>query len=486
MNQKTVKVIALIIALAMVITSIAFVFFSTGAYAAETTQTAVASETEVLELEQRMDTLENYILFIKKFFKDDVSLDKLVNGAFDGTTDILGDPFSIYYEDAKTVNSYRQNVSGNYEGVGVTIQSSGGQCVITDLSYGGPAATAGIQTGDIITGIDGISVSGKTLTEISAMLRGAAGTQVNIKIRRNGTSYNIVVTRALIAATSVKYEMLKDDIGYIKLSGFDDDSDMELSQARTALINSGADSLILDIRDNGGGLINVAIRIADQFISQGAITHLSRQGELVETIEAKQSNEIIMPMVVLTNSKSASASELLAGALQDSGSAVIVGTKTYGKGIAQTIGTFGDQGGYKLSICYFLTPDKNEIDGVGIKPDVEVRNNVADDLAEAQSYYAGFAPMTEKVKPSPGMTGLNVYAAQQRLQLMGYPVKINGTMDAETDAAVKSFQAGAGLWPYGVLDYTTMSKLDTAAYNYAFGITTEDNQLDKAIEILDK
>ena len=268
MKQKTVRVIALIIVLAMVITSVAFVFFSTGAYAAEAPQPSTVSDEELQELEQRLDSLEEYMLFIKKFFKDDVSLDKLINGAFDGTTDILGDPYSIYYEDAQTASNYQQDVSGNYEGVGVTIQRSGGQCVITDLAFGGPAAGAGIQTGDVILELDGIDISEKTLAEISSMLRGEAGTKVNIKILRNGAVYEIDVTRALIAATSVKYELLENDIGYIKISSFDNDSDFELKKARIALIDSGAKSLILDIRDNGGGLINVAVRIADQFIEE--------------------------------------------------------------------------------------------------------------------------------------------------------------------------------------------------------------------------
>ncbi len=484
MKQKTVRVIALIIVLAMVITSVAFVFFSTGAYAAEAPQPSTVSDEELQELEQRLDSLEEYMLFIKKFFKDDVSLDKLINGAFDGTTDILGDPYSIYYEDAQTASNYQQDVSGNYEGVGVTIQRSGGQCVITDLAFGGPAAGAGIQTGDVILELDGIDISEKTLAEISSMLRGEAGTKVNIKILRNGAVYEIDVTRALIAATSVKYELLENDIGYIKISSFDNDSDFELKKARIALIDSGAKSLILDIRDNGGGLINVAVRIADQFIEEGPITHLYRQGELVNTIEATRTNENSIPMTVLVNSKSASASELLAGALQDSEKATIVGTKTYGKGIAQALGTLEDQGGYKLSICYFLTPDQRDIDGVGITPDVEVQNHVAEDMMAAQSFYAGFAPMNEKVKASQGMTGLNVYGAQQRLQLMGYNVKITGVMDAGTVAAVRSFQSVAGLWAYGVLDYTTMKSLDTAAYNYAYGIAADDAQLKEAIRIL--
>lgn len=476
MKQTTIKAIAIVIIVAMVLTSVAFVFFIPAVYGTTTT--------EKQRVQEGLKALEDYILYIDENYKDNVAIEDVLKGAFSGVTQSLGDPFSVYFQKPEGGQNFQQMVNNDYEGVGVTISKSVDQCLVTDLHSGGPAAKAGIKIGDVFTHIDGIDIGQKSLEEIALLLRGPAKSQVKISILRDGISYDLTVTRDRILSKAVSYQLMEDKIGYIKITSFDSDADQEFNKARIALVNQGAESLILDLRGNGGGLINTAINIADYYIEEGDITHFYRQGKLIETYASTKSNQYILPTVALVDGGSASATELLVGALQDSKTAKVVGTRTYGKGVAQMVGALGNEGSFKLSVFYFLTPDKKQIDKKGITPDFIVSNLVAADLATAKSEFGKFVPMKEKVKASLGTTGLNVYGAQQRMALMGYNITPSGVMGPETVLAVQAFQRDAGLWPYGTLDYTTMSKIDAWAYDYSHGIVKQDKQLIKAKEIL--
>lgn len=478
MKQKTIKAIAIVIIIAMVLTSLAFVFFLPSVYGTTTAENQ--------KLQDGLDVLEDYVLYIDENYKDDISIEAILKGAFSGVTQSLGDPFSVYFEKPEGGQNFQDLVNNDYEGVGVTISKSGNQCVVAEVYTGGPAAKAGIKVGDVFIQIDGVDISEKTLEEIAILLRGTAQTKVVISLLRNGLQYDLTVTREKIVSKTVEYELMDENIGYIKINSFDSDADQEFNKARIYLVNQGAESIILDLRGNGGGLVNTAINIADYFIEEGPITHFYRQGEFLETQSATKSNQYILPAVALVDGGSASATELLVGALQDTKTATIVGTKTYGKGIAQIVGGLGDEGSFKLSVLYFVTPNKNQIDKKGITPDFIVNNFVAADLVAAKEIYSESLPMNEKVKATLGSVGLNVYGAQERLALMGYQVTPSGTMDLETVAAVKQFQKDSGLWSYGVLDYTTMEKLDAWAYDYSYGIVKVDRQLEKAKEILEQ
>ncbi|MDD3350100.1 MAG: S41 family peptidase [Eubacteriales bacterium] len=505
MSQKMTRLVAKIIAItliaAMVITSFTFVFYmgstNGGVYAA-TPEVSTSGELTALanplytegtsddaKLSADVDYLEDLIREIQENYKDEISYDYLVNGAFEGVFESLGDPYSVYYTTADEGNSFVESVDGEFSGVGVSIADYNGQCKVVAPIAGTPADRAGILSGDFIVKVNGQDVSGLSVDTIATMLRGQVGTQVTVTILRAGKNISFTLTRELIRTTSVEYKLLEDKIGYISLSQFDSDSDNEFIKAKNELLAQGADSFIIDVRDNPGGYIAVAAKIAEEMMPAGAITHLTQKGNVVETLSADGSGDASHPIVLLVNGGSASASEILAGAWQDSKAAVLVGTTTFGKGIAQQMYDLKNGAAMKLSMYYFVTPQKKVIDKVGITPDYYVSNYANVDTAALTAQYETFAPMKEAKKPKAGETGLNVYGAQQRLLMLGYSLTVNGTMDQSTVAAVKTFQKQQGFNAYGTLDYATMNRLEQATTAFILGATAkEDLQMNKALELL--
>ena len=467
----------------MIITSFSFVFMVPGLFGMEGSVVYAATSDD--KLDQEMENLKQYIEYIKQNYKDDITNDQLVTGAFEGVINSLGDPYSVYYRASGEGESFVESVSGEFSGIGLSVENYNGKCRVVAPIPGTPAEKSGVKSGDIITKIDGIDISSKTLDEAVAMMRGEAGTKVTLTIDRSGQAFTFNLIREKIKNVSVNYKMLDGKIGYIQLTSFDSDSNVEFRLAETALINKGATSLILDIRNNPGGLVNTALDIANQLMPKGPITHFEQKGTIKETYNADGNSKLTIPMVLLVNEGSASASEILAGALQDSKTATLVGTTTFGKGVAQQVSEFSDGASMKLSMYYFLTPNKKKIDHIGIIPDYTVQRGANADEKALTEKYAGFAPMSEKVKPKAGDTGLNVFGAQQRLSMIGYGVKATATMDDATVAAVKKFQKESGLWSSGILDFSTMSALDKAVANYITGTKAGvDLQLDKAIELI--
>ena len=503
MSKKFVKFIAIIIALALIITSFSFVFFMPGAYAAtKETQnvyatTLAAKEAPILAslntntttyLKHRMEIMQSYFEFLHKYFKDEVDYEFLTKAAMDGATDALGDQFTDFYIYEEEKEAFESAVSNEYAGVGVTMQEQNGKKIVISVNPFGPAYAAGVKAGDVFTNIAGKSAEDMTINDISNALRGEPGTNVTFVVDRNGQSLTFTITRAKIDADSIAYEVINDNVGYMKVASFDANTAEEFKLAKIDLVNHGADSLLIDLRDNGGGYIQSAIDMADQLLSKGStITHYARKGEVLQTQKSTGAITSELPVVLLVNENSASATELFAGAMQDNKAATLVGTTTFGKGVAQQLVTLEGGDSAKVSIFYFLTPNKHDIDKVGITPDVVVRNGEINSAADIETYKA-FAPMSEEKKPKVGDIGLNVYGAQQRLAFLGYfKGDVTGTMDAATGEAVKKFQKDEGLYPYATLDFSTMSKLETAAYNKAYGVYVgEDHQLNKALEILKK
>lgn len=481
MTKFVAKILAIILIVALVITSFSFVFFlgtGDGAVYGATTK-------EQLLLDEQLDFLEDLMVDVKLNYKDEITYEELIEGAYQGVFEALGDPYSVYYPTEEESNSFVESVSGEFSGVGVSMEDVDGKCRVVAPIPGTPADKAGILAGDIITKVDGVDISSMDLNLIVLKIKGEAGTSVTLTIDRNGLTMTFPLTREIIKTNSVSFHMVEPTIGYIQIAQFDNDSHTEFRNAKLQLLSQGAKSLIVDVRNNPGGYTTVAADIANQLMPKGPITHYEQRGSIVETVSATGEGDLGIPIVLLVNEGSASASEILAGAWQDSETAIVVGTTTFGKGVAQQLVELNNGDQMKLSVFYFLTPDQHVIDHVGITPDYVVDTYKGVDKEELLDELKSFAPMAEKEKPKAGDTGLNVYGAQQRLSLLGYGVAVTGTMDGKTVDAVKSFQKSQGLYSYGVLDFSTMGRLDTASANFVSGADNEkDLQLEKATLLL--
>lgn len=484
MNKKMVKAIALIICLALVITSFSFVFFLPTVFA-ETKENS-EDTTSIEYLNEKVLLLREYFQWIVTNYKDKVDYELLFDGAMTGATDALGDIYSQYFPSEEEAKEFIETVSGEYVGLGITVQGSNDTKTIVEVNPDGSAYKAGVQAGDIILKINGKDAKSLSLEEATKEMKGEEGTKATLIVERNGKQITFTIERQKISVRNLSYELRDGNVGYIKINRIDDDIATEFKLAKIALINSGAESLLIDLRDNPGGSMEQAMDIASQLLPEGAvITHYVQQGEVIVTQKATGNMTSKLPTVLLVNENSASASEVIAGALQDNKAATLVGTTTFGKGIAQSLVELTTGESTKISVFYFVTPDKHDIHGVGVTPDYVVQNGTGTSAAYIQEY-EGFAPMSEAAKPTIGDTGLNVYGAQQRLKFLGYYTGIvNGTMDSATGEALKKFQKDSGLYPYATLDNTTRTQLETAAYNKAYGINAgEDLQMEKALEVL--
>lgn len=481
--RKLAKVIAVVLALAMIITSFSMIF-AVPSLLGRVNPVVYAAE-RAAGIDLQMTQLKQYIQYIQQNYKDDITTQELINGAFKGVADALGDPYSVFYETTEESNQFLQSVEGEFSGIGVELEDYEGKCRVVSPIPGTPADKAGIKSGDVVVAVDKVDVTGKTVNDAISLMRGNPGTQVMVTVERAGQTYDFTMVREKIKSTSVYPKMLADKIGYIQITNFDSDSDEEFAEALEGLMKQDAKALIIDLRNNPGGIVGTALGIANQLIDEGPLVHFAQQGKVLETITSDGKATFDKPIILLINEGSASASEILAGALKDSGKAVLVGTTSFGKGVSQQVMKFSNGTSLKLSMYYFTTPNGDRIDHIGVIPQHTVKMGKDVDRDELVKLFNDLAPMIEEKKAVAGDVGLNVYGAQQRLELLGYGVTASGVMDEKTTEAVKRFQKEQELHPYGVLDLTTMKLLNLAVVNYLSGVDAKsDLQLEKAIELL--
>lgn len=327
--------------------------------------------TKVLDLIQR-----NYV--------DKVDSEKLTTNAIEGMLKTL-DPYSAYLSPER----YREleiGTSGEFGGVGMEVAVENGVLKVVSPIEGSPADLAGIKPGDLITEIDGKPTQGMVVFDAVKLLRGPKGSKVTITVTREGEgSRDINLTRDVIHIKSVKYELLDDNIGYVKISQFQENVSDELKDALSKLEHENGGSLrglVLDLRNNPGGLLDEAIKVVDQFIDKGLIVSVRGRtsNQSKEYYATKGDSKQSVSLVVLVNKGSASASEVVAEALQDSKRATIVGSKTFGKGSVQTIIQLDDGSGLKLTTAKFYAPSGRSISDVGVTPDIVIEDNDQPDL----------------------------------------------------------------------------------------------------------
>ena len=318
---------------------------------------------------------------LKSNYLNDVDDETLIHGAIDGMLQSLEDPYTSYATPDQAAREV-QDRSGSFEGIGAVLQprnrADNTVVEIVNVYRGGPASQAGVQRGDVFVSVDGTNVEGSTTDEIVDLVRGPAGTEVKIGFRRAGEEEPVVLTmtRGKIDIVSVESTVLPDNVGYVSINTFANQRVYDqLAAQLDALRSQGITSLILDMRNNGGGLLDQGIRIADEFLSEGDIVYQRARG-VTQRLATADPEFFDLPMVVLVNGNSASASEIVAGALQDNGRAQVIGEETFGKGVGQSVVSLTDGGQLVYKSFEWLTPDRRSIDEQGIIPDIRVEDTL--------------------------------------------------------------------------------------------------------------
>lgn len=448
-------------------------------------------------------------------YKGEITEKQMLEGALKGIFSTM-DSYTVYYT-VEESQDFFTDINGSYTGIGVVMSEVDGKIVIDKVYPSSPAEEAGIKKGDVIAQVDGKSVENLSLEEVAGLIKGPSGTKVVIGVLRNGTDgvIELEVTRRQIIINPVTHK-IEGDIGYIKLESFNSNASKAMEEALKQMDKNNIKKIILDLRDNPGGDVGQAVSIARKFVKKGLITKLDFKSESQKDEEYySYLEELKYKLVVLVNENSASASEILAGAIQDTGSGILVGTTTFGKGKVQNLypiltpeavekyrketgETFvngydllekhgiypSDEeiiGWVKITTGEYYTPNGRMIDGVGLEPDVYVEN-------EPEGKYKileGVEKLRKVTKPSLNAQSEDVLNAEKILSALGYDVDTpDNLMDEKTVKAVAEFQRDCGLYSYGVLDFATQQALNDKLDELLL-VKNKDKQYEKAVELLE-
>ncbi len=320
-----------------------------------------------------------------------ITEERIVHGAIRGMLESLDDPYTGFF-DSEESREFLESVSGYYEGIGLEVGLRDGDIKVISPIEGTPASRAGIKAGDVILEIDGRSTTDMSLERAVDLMRGKQGTEVTLLIGRNRTTHEVDLVRDTIQIPSVDWELLEEDIAYLKIHYFHNDLLTEFNQIVPEITSSPADKMIIDLRNNPGGSLESALEIADYFLSRGDVIVESRgvSGNSLESYEARGSSITFdYDLVILLNQGSASASEILAGALTYHRDALVVGEKSFGKGSIQRLINLSDMSNLKVTVSNWVTPDGNLITDKGIDPDYPVE-------ITAEDIEADYDPQLEK------------------------------------------------------------------------------------------
>lgn len=319
--------------------------------------------------------MELLMYLVDQYYMNDISVEDMRVGAYKGLLDGLGDPYTCYYT-KEEYDDLMESTQGIYCGIGAVVQQNTKTMYITIVKpyVDGPAYNAGMLPGDIIYKVDDVDVTGMEVDNVVSMMKGEEGTVVKVTVVREGVSdpIELTITRAKIEIETVEYEMLDNKIGYVQVSGFDEPTSGQFKEAIKDLQTQGMKGLVIDLRDNGGGLLTTVVDMLDYILPEGMIVYTEDKYGNKEEYRGTDADVLDMPMTVLINGNSASASEIFAAAMQDYDAATLVGTTSFGKGIVQSILPLTDGSAVKITIARYFTPRGVCIHGVGVTPDVEV------------------------------------------------------------------------------------------------------------------
>jgi carboxyl-terminal processing protease len=477
-NRKIIFIMLVVFVLALAGTNLATYYLTRNgdiSSASEEQSTVIRYEPSNRNIDPDAAIIFEAIEVITNNYFTPIEKEALIEGAVRGMIDSLDDPQLRFY-DPDDLEEFLSDTRGTYSGIGVRIIEVNSNIVVFEVFPDSPAERSGLTPGDRIIEAAGFELTGQGVNRAVELLRGPAGTSVDVVILRPGSDepLNLAVGRDEINISTVTSEMLEDGLGYIQISSFDSNTFNEFSgkfrQMEMAGLSKG---LILDLRNNPGGLVDQAVEVAKLLVPEGEIVRLVGRDGVVQNIYYSSAAEKPYKMVVLINEDSASSAELLAGALQDRGAALLVGQTTYGKASVQQLAYLSGGNAILLTMARYFTPSGHDIHEHGINPDFYV------EMPEILRYYRYFLPGRLEQDDF----GPDVEMLQLMLEELGYNVKASGYFDLQTSIALTTFQEDAGLTGTGKFDDKTWVVLREAI---DLASREHDEQLNYVIDMFDK
>ncbi|MGN0183325.1 MAG: S41 family peptidase [Candidatus Ornithomonoglobus sp.] len=365
------------------------------------------------------------------------------------------DDYSDFYTYDEYVE-YNNTLNKTFYGLGITMQQDGEYVTIAGfVEENSLAEQSGFKVGDKIVKVDGISVVGLSMTEVRNLIVGEIGTTVPITVLRDDQEIEIIGTRTAVNNSTVSGGILEGDVGYIKIASFSSGTAAEFEEIKNSLIDAGISDLILDLRNNPGGLVSAATSIAESIVPQGKIVDVKYRDSTLDHTYYSELADAPFKIVALVNGNTASSAEILSSAIQDSGAGILLGNQTFGKAVIQSVYSLRNGMVFKLTIGQYITRKGNEIDHIGLTPDIEVSNYTK------KIDTTGYTKFDFLHTASVGSSGTNVSAAKERLSIMGYYIGnlTNDVFNTDLADAIREFQKDHQLTDSGVLDIPTQIKL---------------------------
>lgn len=421
-----------------------------------------------------INKLEHAMKLIEQSYLQPVDRSKLIDGAIDGMLSSLDDPYTTYM-DREEAEAFYENISASFEGIGATMEEIDGRIVVVAPIKGSPAEEAGLKPGDQVIKVGEKQLEGMKVHEAVMLIRGKKGTKADLTILRDGREIQMTIVRDTIPIETVYAEMKEGNIGVVRIASFAETTAEEYDDAVKKLLAEGMQGLVIDLRQNPGGLTDTAQAIAETIVPDGKpIVQFKRRDQPANIVASKYRDIGIqgMPIVAVIDGGSASASEIVGGALQQSAGIPLVGEKSFGKGTAQISQPFQDGSSMKFTIAEWLTPDGSTINKTGLVPDVEV----------SLPAYASLPFISDELVMKETEFSEAIKSIQKMLEAVGFdPGREDGFFDAATKQAVVNYQRSKGFEATGVVQGETTRALISDVRER---IAANDTQLAKAIEMV--
>ena len=434
---------------------------------------AFATELDQDQFDQDIDFMKKVISFVLEKYQYEVSQEDVMNGLYDGFFNVLDD-YSVYYT-PKEYKAMLEDTAGEFSGIGVQIIESNGHVMVLTPLPDSPAIEAGIKAGDIIKYVDGKDITGLNVNEASMLIRGEEGTKVVIGVVRGGQNLNFELTRRTIVTSSVEGNIMTNNIGYLKVTEFSDNTVQFVKNELSEFDKNDVKKIVIDMRNNGGGTLDAAVDMLNLFVTEGEVLYVDYSTGK-EEVYSSELDEQKYEIAVLINEGSASATEIFAGAVKYKNEGIIVGTQSFGKGIVQSLYPLVDGSGVKFTTAEYFSVDRIPVHKIGIIPDIIIENEKID---------LGKYPLfSNKNKPVLGNVSLDVLSAEMILETLGYAVgEPDGVYDQKSFEQIMKFQQDNYLFSYGTIDFATQKALYNSLVKHA-NDSIVDLQLEAAVKSL--